>query len=81
MGKILSGNTRSGTRSEASKNSVKTSSLVTVELRPEATGEGGGARKSTVISGIGVNGDCINTVSVLFLFERNEKGFGGKVKW
>jgi len=33
---------------------------VTVDLRPDATGDGGGARKSTWISGIGENGDSIN---------------------
>lgn len=51
-GKIRSGKTRSGTRSECSRKSVRTPSFATKDLRPEAIGDGGGARKSTVFSGM-----------------------------
>jgi len=47
LGKTLSGNTRFGTRPHLSKNSERTSSLAVKEdRRLDATGEGGGARKS-----------------------------------
>lgn len=68
MGKILSGKIRSGTRREFSKNSVRTSSFLKEDRRPEAIGDGGGARKSTAVSGGGVKnrgvaGDAIDELS------------------
>lgn len=46
LGKMVSGKTRSGTRSECSRNSVRTSSFVTEERRLVPMGDGGGARNS-----------------------------------
>lgn len=51
--KALSGKARSGTRSGWWRNSVKMSSLVTVDRRPEVMGEGGGARKLIVFWDMG----------------------------
>lgn len=45
-GKTLSGKVRLGTWRECWRKLDRTSSFVTDERRPEATGEGGGARKS-----------------------------------
>ncbi|CAL5327819.1 unnamed protein product [Camellia sinensis] len=46
-GKNRSGKMRSGTRRECSRKSVRMSSFLKDDRRPEAIGEGGGARKST----------------------------------
>uniref|UniRef100_A0A9I9EA83 Uncharacterized protein n=1 Tax=Cucumis melo TaxID=3656 RepID=A0A9I9EA83_CUCME len=43
---MVSGKTRSGTRRECSRNSVRTSSFVTEDRRLVPMGDGGGARNS-----------------------------------
>lgn len=46
VGKAFSGRIRVGTWSECCRKLERVSSFVTEERRPEAIGEGGGARKS-----------------------------------
>lgn len=60
-GKTLSGKVRFGTWRECWRKLDRTSSFVTEERRPEATGEGGGARKSTGARSVDGSGE-INAI-------------------